>query len=63
MKRPKTKKFLIALDEFLACFDPAELIRAGINRVKFNYDHPGEKYSETFTLTQLEKERKKACNS
>jgi len=59
------QEYLKRLDEFLACFDPEEMVKDGINYIKFNYHHRGKKITKTYTpeTLKLEKEeRKKACN-
>jgi len=56
-KRPRDKEFLRRLDEFLAAFDPEELIRDGIKAIRFHYNHKGVKYSEDFTMDKLKDER------
>lgn len=60
--RPKNKHFLEKLDEFLAAFDPEELLRDGIDLIKFNYRKGSIRYTETFNPEQLRKERGRRCN-
>lgn len=59
MNRPRTKHFLTKLDEFLAAFDPEELVKEGIQAIRFRYKHGKHDYTETFTPTKIEQERKK----
>jgi hypothetical protein len=52
------------LDEFLGLFDPEELIRDGIDLIRFRYEHRGKKITRTFTPHTLKEEKeKRACNT
>jgi len=65
MTQKEKKHFLQVLDEFLACFDPEELIRDGIQFVKFRYEHRGKKIEKLYTpetLKQEQERRKETCN-
>jgi len=51
------------LDEFLACFDPEELIKDGIQLIRFRYQKRNKKeIIRVFTMDELKKERAKRCN-
>lgn len=55
-QREKTD-YLKRLDEFLACFDPEEMIRDGIQFIKFRYHHRGKKIEKLYTPETLKLEK------
>jgi hypothetical protein len=63
MSIKKNRDYLQKLDEFLACFDPEELIRDGVQLIRFRYQKKNKKeIVKTFTPDQLREERAKRCN-
>ena len=60
-KRTKDKEILKKLDEFLNAFDVEELIKEGVQMIKFKFNQPGKEYQETFTINQFKKERQNKC--
>lgn len=56
--------YLQKLDEFLAVFDPEQMVRDGIHFIKFKYEHRGKKITKTYTPETLKSEKeKRACNT
>lgn len=63
MELKKDKEYLKRLDEFLACFDPEELIRDGVQLIRFRYQKRNKKeIVKIFTIDELKKQRAKKCN-
>lgn len=58
----KDKEYFKKLDEFLSCFDPEELIRDGIDLIRFRYQKKDQEIIQNFTMDELKKEREKRCN-
>jgi hypothetical protein len=64
MTKKQEKHYLQKLDEFLGLFDPEELIRDGIDLIRFRYEYRGKKITRTFTPHTLKEEKeKRACNT
>jgi hypothetical protein len=60
--KKETKRYLEALDEFLAMFDPEELIRDGIKLIKFRYQKRNGRFKEQyFTPLDIKKKRGIRC--
>ena len=55
----ENKEYLKKLDEFLASMDVEELIRDGINLIRFRYQKGGIEIIKSYTITELKKEQKK----
>jgi hypothetical protein len=53
MTQKEKKQFMQALDEFLACFDPEEMVRDGVQFIKFRYHARGKKIERVYTPETL----------
>jgi len=63
MVRTKDKEILQKLDDFLNAFDVEELIRDGVQLLKFRFEKNNKRYEESFTINQFKQERIKKCKN